>query len=124
MKGRNIDMNLIERVKSGNLQVSLVWRFYLDSAFHWRWQQLAFDGTVVAHSKSSYSQYEACLANAGEHGYVSFPALSTKANRTSPKAKRSHIGLSTSQQDFVSEIATTASEQNDDMPMDDALNGD
>lgn len=117
-------MNLIERVRSDPPQVHLIWRFYSDSAHHWRWQQLAFDGTVVECSKSAYSQYEACLANASEHGYVSFPSLSTKANRPSLKVKRSYIRLTTKHQKLVSEIVKEAVEQDEDLPMDDALDGD
>ena len=116
-------MNLVERVRPDNPQVNLIWRFYSDSAHHWRWQRLAFDGTVIEHSKSAYSQYESCLANASEHGYVSFPSLSTKANGTSSKVKRSYIRLTTGRQNLVSEIATEAPEQKEDIPIDDAVDG-
>lgn len=114
-------MNLIERVRSDTPQVNCIWRFYSDSAHDWKWQRLAVDGTVVEHSKSAYSQYEACLANASEHGYVSFPSLSTKANRPSPKVKRSYIRLTTKHQKLVSEIVKEALEQNEDIPIDDAV---
>ena len=83
-------MRLIERFYSENKHVNLIWRFYSDSAHQWRWERLAFDGTVLEHSASGYPQYEACLASACEKGYVMLPSLSTKPESTSPKAKRSY----------------------------------
>ena len=113
-------MNRIERVRPDKPQVNLIWRFFSDSAHHWRWQRLAFDGTVVEHSKSAYSQYESCLADASEHGYVSFPSLSTKPNSMSSKAKRSYTGIKTGLLKAVSEIAAEALEQKDEVPIDEA----
>jgi hypothetical protein len=116
-------MNLIARVRPDNPQANLIWRFFSDSTHHWKWQRLAFDGSVVEHSKSAYSQYEACLADAREHGYVSLPSLSTKANSTSPKVKRSSIRLNTNHQKVVAAIVTEALEQDEDIPIDDAADG-
>jgi len=117
-------MNLIERVRSINPQVNLIWRFFSDSAHHWKWQRLAFDGTVIEHSSSAYSQYEDCLANASDHGYVSCPALSTKANSASSQAKRSYTPIATGHQKIVPAIARKALEHGGDLPVDDALDGD
>ena len=117
-------MNLNERFRPENPQVNLIWRFYSDSARLWKWQRIAFDGTVIEHSKSAYSQYEACLANASEHGYESFPSLSSKASGMSSKAKPSNIRLTAGQQKIVSAIATGTLEQKEEIPMDDSLNGD
>lgn len=87
-------MSVIERFKSENAQVNLIWRFYTDSARQWRWQRLAFDGTVLEHSESGYPQYESCLANACEWGYVFLPSLSTKPKSTPSKTKRSYTRVS------------------------------
>jgi hypothetical protein len=124
MQGRNTDMNPLERVGPANPRANLIWRFFSDSTRHWSWQQLAFDGTVVEHSKSGYLQYEACVANASEHGYKSFPALSTKASSTSPKVTRSPTRLTAGNQKRVSEIIPVALEPKEDIPTDDSLDGD
>jgi len=87
-------MSLIERFRSENPQANLIWRFYSDSAHLWRWERLAFDGTVLEHSASGYPQYEGCLANACESGYVLLPSLSTRPEKASPKTKRSYVRLS------------------------------
>jgi len=86
-------MNLIERFKSENPQANLIWRFYSDSAHQWKWEHLAFNGTVLERSECGYPQYESCLANACERGYVFWPSLSSKRESTSPKTKRSYIRL-------------------------------
>ena len=114
-------MNLTQQVKSGNAQVNLIWRFYSDSAHSWRWQRLAYDGTVVEHSKSSYAQYESCLADACEQGHVSLPSLTTKAERKTLKVKRSYIRLTTKHQKLVSEIVAEDVEQKENMPVDHAM---
>jgi len=117
-------MNLVERVSPDKPKVSRIWRFFSDSAHRWSWQRLAFDGTVIERSKTAYSQYEACLANASEHGYVSFPSLSTKADSRSAKVKRSYIRLAAGHQKLVSEIVTEPWTQKEDLPIEDALDGD
>ena len=100
--------------------MNLIWRFYSDSAHQWRWQRLAFDGTVLEQSKSGYSQYETCMANACERGYVFLPALSTKPKSTAPKIKRSYMRLATKGRKQVSKEATGGQEQKEDTPADDA----
>jgi len=117
-------MNLIERVKSFNPQVNLIWRFYKDTTHHWRWQRLAFDGTVVEHSESAYSRYEACLDNASEYGYVSFPSLSTKAIGVASQARPASIRVTTGHPKLVAQIMTEGLEQREDVPIDDTFDGD
>jgi hypothetical protein len=48
----------------------LIWRFYRDDAREWRWQQISIARGVVADSASGYPDYEHCLADAQEQGYV------------------------------------------------------
>ena len=67
-------MTLLRRARPAHSQTRIVWRFFADPSHQWQWQQLAFDGTVVGHSKSGYVQYEACVANAAKHGYLAVPA--------------------------------------------------
>ncbi len=75
-----------------NARVNYTWRFFSDSSHQWRWERLAFDGTVVEHSQSSFPQYESCVANATESGYVFVPSSSTKAPSAS-KPKRSYVRI-------------------------------
>ena len=78
-----------------------IWRFFSDSDHQWRWERLAFDGTVLEHSESGYPQYESCMANACEKGYVFLPSSSTKREDKSPKKKRSYIKFPTKGQKQV-----------------------
>ena len=73
-----------------------IWRFYTDPAHQWRWQRLAFDGTVLEHSKSGLTTYDNCVANACKCGYVFAPALSTKPESKPSKMKRSSMRFPTS----------------------------
>jgi hypothetical protein len=52
--------------------MNLIWRFYSDSDHRWRWQRLSVDKSVVDESRAGYKEYESCLANAREQGYVFF----------------------------------------------------
>ena len=67
-------MQLLRRYRPQHPQMRIVWRFFFDPSHQWQWQQLAFGGTVVVHSKTGYVQYEACLTNAAKHGYMALPA--------------------------------------------------
>jgi hypothetical protein len=67
-------MHSSRRARPAHPQTRIVWRFFADPSHQWQWQQLAFDGTVVGHSKAGYLQYEACVTNATKHGYVAVPA--------------------------------------------------
>jgi hypothetical protein len=87
-------MILSEQAKAANAKANIIWRFYSDCAHQWRWECLAFDGTVLKHSASGYKLYEGCLADACEMGYVSLPSLSTKPVSTSKKTKRPYTRFS------------------------------
>ena len=87
-------MKLIKELQAKNAEANSIWRFYSDSAHHWRWERLAFDGTVIERSREGYGEYEACLANATKRGYVLAPSLSTKAESKPSKTKRSYMRLS------------------------------
>jgi hypothetical protein len=85
---------LSEQAKADNAKANIIWRFYSDPAHRWRWECLAFDGTVLEHSVSGYKLYEGCVANACECGYLLSPSLSTKPVSTSQKSKRSYLRYS------------------------------
>lgn len=114
-------MNPSQRVRPDKPQVNFIWRFYSDSAHHWRWQRLAYDGTVVEHSKSGFAQYESCLANAREQGYVYLPSLTTKTETRPSKARRTYIRLTKNHQKRVSGTVTEHVEQKADTSVDDAM---
>ena len=50
--------------------MNIIWRFYSDPAHAWRWQQISADRTVVSESHRAYKNYEGCLADAREKGYI------------------------------------------------------
>jgi len=50
--------------------MNIIWRFYCAPARAWRWQQISADRTVVSESNRAYKNYEGCLADAVEKGYV------------------------------------------------------
>ncbi len=60
--------------------MNVIWRFYMDSAQRWNWQQIGAGQAVLAESSKGYANYEACVANARARGYVFVPA---QAKRTS-----------------------------------------
>jgi hypothetical protein len=76
---------------------------------------------VVEYSKSAYAQYESCLANARERGYVYLPSLTTKKEKRAPKARRLYIRLTTNRQKLVSETVVEDMEQREDTPEGNAL---
>ena len=86
-------------------QTRIVWRFFADACHQWKWQQLAFDGTVVVHSKSGYAQYEDCVSNASKHGYLAAPA---KARGGSPNTGQ--LPVSPFRAVFEQRESTTAEE--------------
>lgn len=51
-----------------------IWRFYVDQDRRWRWQRLSADRSVVAESLAAYQEYEGCLANAKNEGYIFHPS--------------------------------------------------
>lgn len=60
--------------------MNIIWRFYSDLTHLWRWQQIAADRTVVSESQKAYKNYEGCLADAVEKGYV-IQAPQPKSNK-------------------------------------------
>lgn len=60
-----------------------IWRFYVDQDRRWRWQRLATDRGVIAESRMAYKEYEKCLANAQEEGYVFHPSQAKLARANS-----------------------------------------
>jgi len=57
-----------------NAKANLIWRFYTDTSGRWRWQHLSMQREVIAESSKSYRDYEECLADAKDKGYVFHPA--------------------------------------------------
>jgi hypothetical protein len=53
--------------------MNFVWRFYMDPEHRWRWQRLSSDRSVLAESPAGYKEYEGCMANARDEGYVFHP---------------------------------------------------
>jgi hypothetical protein len=52
------------------MQVNAVWRFYLGQDRKWRWQRLTVHHVVISESHAAYMDYEECVADAQETGYV------------------------------------------------------
>jgi hypothetical protein len=61
--------------------MNVIWRFYMDAGHRWNWQQSGAGQAVVAESSAGYSDYETCLADAKDRGYVFLPAQSKQAPR-------------------------------------------
>lgn len=61
-----------------------IWRFYVDQDRRWRWQRLSMDRSVLSESRLAYKEYEACLANAQNEGYV-FQPSQAKLARANPR---------------------------------------
>jgi hypothetical protein len=61
--------------------MNVIWRFYMDTEQRWKWQQIGAGQAIVAESSTGYSDYEACLADAKDRGYVFLPAQGKQAPR-------------------------------------------
>ena len=46
-----------------------IWRFFRDEAKDWRWQQLSEERAVLAESRSAFTSYDTCIADANTKGY-------------------------------------------------------
>jgi hypothetical protein len=57
-----------------------VWRFYVGDDRRWRWQQLTPSQVVISESRSSYAEYDGCIAAARNSGYE-FHASQARAAR-------------------------------------------
>jgi hypothetical protein len=62
-----------------NIPMNVIWRFYMDDGQRWNWQQIGAGQAVVEASSKGYGNYEACLANAKDRGYVFLPAQTKQA---------------------------------------------
>jgi hypothetical protein len=51
-------------------KANIVWRFYTTKDHQWKWQQVTVRLEVIAQSSTSFEDYESCLANANDNGYV------------------------------------------------------
>jgi len=51
-----------------------IWRFYTGQDRRWRWQCLSTDKSVILESLAAYKEYEGCMADAREQGYVFEPS--------------------------------------------------
>ena len=54
--------------------MNIIWRFYADQDKNWRWQQLSMDRTVITESRAACKNYEECVVDAREQGYVFHPS--------------------------------------------------
>ena len=59
-------------------QVNAVWRFYVGQDRKWRWQRLTIHQVVIAESRGAYKDYEGCVADAQQKGYVFQPSQSKR----------------------------------------------
>lgn len=71
--------------------MNLVWRFYFGADHRWRWQRLSTEGKLVDESSASYTEYDGCLASAGELGYVFAPVVTPTRPRRSSGFKRNYV---------------------------------
>ncbi len=69
--------------------MNLIWRFYLDQERQWRWQRLSVGLAVIAESPKAYKEYEGCVANAKDQGYVFLPPQTTRVQPRATARKRS-----------------------------------
>ena len=54
--------------------MNYIWRFYMDPDRRWRWQRLSADRSLISESQIGYTEYEHCVASAGNEGYVYRPS--------------------------------------------------
>lgn len=50
--------------------MQVIWRLYNDARRQWHWKKIGPAYAVVGKSSKSYKNYEACMENAQEGGYV------------------------------------------------------
>jgi hypothetical protein len=60
-----------------------IWRFYMNQDRRWRWQRFSADRVLIAESRTAYKEYEGCLANAQDEGYVFHPSQAKVARARS-----------------------------------------
>jgi hypothetical protein len=59
--------------------MNVIWRFYMDEGHRWNWQQIGASQAIVAESSKGYRNYEACMVNAKNRGYVFLRAQGKQA---------------------------------------------
>lgn len=62
--------------------MNVSWRFYIDQDRQWRWQQLSMNGVITRESQGAFKDYDACLADAQEKGYIFQPSQSKRMRRS------------------------------------------
>ena len=62
-------------------QVHAVWRFYVGQDRKWRWQRLTIHQVVISRSQSAYEDYDGCVADAQEKGYLFQPSHPKQIHR-------------------------------------------
>ena len=69
--------------------MNLIWRFYTDDNQRWKWQQLSVNREVITESHAAYKEYDRCVADATDKGYVFQPSqarLMPKSGKTESAA--------------------------------------
>ncbi len=51
-------------------QINTIWRFFTNEKGQWKWQRLTVSRAVIDESRNAYKQYEACITDAQQKGYV------------------------------------------------------
>ena len=59
--------------------MNVIWRFYMDSGSRWNWSRSVPVRKPWRWLSKGYANYEACLANAKDRGYIYLPAQSKQA---------------------------------------------
>jgi len=79
---------ILETTMDANM--NSVWRIYRDEDHWWRWQRVSTDRVVLAQSRTRFSEYDRCLADAESNGYLFQPSQSKRVRGPSlrPRAAR------------------------------------
>ena len=67
--------------------MNLIWRFYSGSDHRWRWQHVSVSGAVIAESPAAFKDYDECMANAKDEGYVFQAAPERPEQPQTPQSK-------------------------------------
>ena len=70
---------------------NVVWRFYTDASHQWMWQRLSVQGDVISQSTRSHADYDGCLSDAADSGYVFQPSQPRKAPTQARHAQASGL---------------------------------
>ena len=72
---------------------NIIWRFYVDPNHQWRWQRLSVQGEVISESARSYGNFDRCVSDAEESGYMFKPAQPRKTSFIASPAEDHAIGV-------------------------------